>query len=867
MFNKSAKTKIIFGILTLVILSSSIYFLMPDKAKILIEDTRTKYYVYENEFVLSATEYVNIYDGTKKMRASSREVTYWNDSKYVYAQRISKWKDDIATIQTYTFSQESGDIEQFPIKNEFQCLNCQGKIVHYEIRDIKYDGETNQINNPFSFGHNMKIEWQDGAYYSKVFQQKSSDKIIIKYRPQDDDETYNVRLFDPPVDSKTKSDKHNVTFEFSKLGIIDKCLDISIQNLQDTSDNLDLKTILNETNFDINAVDLIFQEWKSEEILVNDTETICIFYNETTINGTIEHQNCTTNIIGNHTKEVWSWETKSLTKSDKEGKPELKNTWEQVAIQKAGNKDTKNFRLCFSTPIIQTSSGWGNKGTFYLDLNGEIFWDKTHSSWFDSTFDKRRDIGNLTGNFSYINIIYDSDMQADFDDLRFTNTAGTTEFNYTISDKVDSSWVTVRINNQGDNSIYMYYGNADVSTTSNASDTYFNPYLMYYFDEISGNATDVISSNDGIINGSTQGVVGYINNSYSLDGVDDSVTSESNLGLTGSPDLTAIIRFKTSSSVTQSILAIGTGSLGTFVIQLENSGSDIRLAIEGGNRIFNTATAWNDGQWHQVAARFNGTTAAHIDMFMDYDKLTQKSVNAQTLNIQDATLKVGCGFAYTAFANGSLDEVIIYNTNISNERIFALVNHTSPSYTLGAEESGNTAPTLTANATKPDTVYTNTNWLINLTATDPEESYINAWTQFYVDNVATGSQYFFNLTNNTNQQVATLGSGNFSKDEVLIANIILGDGIVNNSAVNLSSETVQDANITGTLKDADGNVLNGTVFIVNQTDNSYCGNVSALNGNWTFGPVISGHNYTIVGYKSDNVSLDGDAEPHVEVPA
>lgn len=194
-----ASKKILSAFLVVVFLASSIYFMMPDKVRIDIEDTRTKYSVWENEsWVLAATEYVNLYDGTTKMRAKSRELSYWNDSENVYVNRTSIWKDNITTIQTYTFFKNAENVEDFPIKNEFTCINCVGKIVHYEIRDILYDGDTSVIESPFSFGHNMKMEWQEGSYYSKVFQQKSSDKIIVKYRPQSNYEIYNVRLFDPP---------------------------------------------------------------------------------------------------------------------------------------------------------------------------------------------------------------------------------------------------------------------------------------------------------------------------------------------------------------------------------------------------------------------------------------------------------------------------------------------------------------------------------------------------------------------------------------------------------------------------------------------------------------------------------------------
>ncbi len=195
--------KIIFSsFLIFVILASSVYFLMPDNVRIDIENTRTKYSVYENDsWVLAATEYVNIYDGTTKMRAKSRELIYWNDSFNVYTQRKSVWKDNITTIQTYVFNKSAENVEDFPTENKFECFNCEGKIVHYEIRDILYEGETKVIESPFSFGHNMKIEWGESSYYSKVFQQKSSDKIIIKYKPNSDYEIYYVRLFDPWTES------------------------------------------------------------------------------------------------------------------------------------------------------------------------------------------------------------------------------------------------------------------------------------------------------------------------------------------------------------------------------------------------------------------------------------------------------------------------------------------------------------------------------------------------------------------------------------------------------------------------------------------------------------------------------------------
>jgi len=199
MVTKMAKKVYLSAFLLMVVLSASVFFVLDDKVRIDVQKTRTKYSVWENnEWTLAATEYVRLWDGSTKMLAKSRSLANWTIGKYTYEQRTSVWKENITTIQTYIFDNSTSDVEQFPAYNIFECINCVGKIVSFEINDITYTGPTTEITSPFSFGHNMKVEWQNGAYYAKVFQQKvASDKVIIKYRPTSDYQVYKVRLFDP----------------------------------------------------------------------------------------------------------------------------------------------------------------------------------------------------------------------------------------------------------------------------------------------------------------------------------------------------------------------------------------------------------------------------------------------------------------------------------------------------------------------------------------------------------------------------------------------------------------------------------------------------------------------------------------------
>jgi len=187
-------------IIALVILTASIYFVLDDNIKIVVGNTNTEFYVWENEkWVLGATEYVQLWDGTTRMRAKSRNVEYTIDGDITKIIRTSLWKDNITTIDTYTFDSSVSDIELVPIEHTVRCINCNGKIIHFEYRDIEYDGITRKAISPESFGHNMKIEWQsEDLMWAKLYQQKiASDKLIIRYRAYSDDETYYVRMFDP----------------------------------------------------------------------------------------------------------------------------------------------------------------------------------------------------------------------------------------------------------------------------------------------------------------------------------------------------------------------------------------------------------------------------------------------------------------------------------------------------------------------------------------------------------------------------------------------------------------------------------------------------------------------------------------------
>ena len=105
------------------------------------------------------------------------------------------------------------NVELFPISHTIKIINAKNAqtelnkntefILVYEVKDLLYSDETiNGISSPQEFGHKMKIEWEEGNYYSKIYKYSGKDegKLTIKYRIDSNDFEKDVKLFDPPIE-------------------------------------------------------------------------------------------------------------------------------------------------------------------------------------------------------------------------------------------------------------------------------------------------------------------------------------------------------------------------------------------------------------------------------------------------------------------------------------------------------------------------------------------------------------------------------------------------------------------------------------------------------------------------------------------
>jgi len=151
-----------------------------------------------------------------------------------------------------------------------------------------------------------------------------------------------------------------------------------------------------------------------------------------------------------------------------------------------------------------------NTGTVITDGN-QISLSTSSAGWYNTSWTKRRPItithsGSALSDYQMkMTISYFADMRSDFGDLRFTSSDGATPLDYWIETYSSGSsatvWVKVDAIPNGSSDIFMYYGNASASTSSNMETTFshIEPEIVGYVvsDRLASSGLRVISLADG----------------------------------------------------------------------------------------------------------------------------------------------------------------------------------------------------------------------------------------------------------------------------------------------------------------------------------------------------------------------------------
>ena len=195
----ATKKQFTFGALILVILTASMYVLFSGMD--LRIDVNTDNTVFKSNstgnWEVTSTETMWFTNANTRIYAIDRLVYTENTSIGFDIIRNVTWKYGIKSEHHYVFKADVKSKESFPIDEYILIYNATDKILQYEIRDFNYNDYTKDISSPFSYGRNMKVSWDTNAYFHKVYNQISGDKILLKWKVNSDVYRVDVRMFDP----------------------------------------------------------------------------------------------------------------------------------------------------------------------------------------------------------------------------------------------------------------------------------------------------------------------------------------------------------------------------------------------------------------------------------------------------------------------------------------------------------------------------------------------------------------------------------------------------------------------------------------------------------------------------------------------
>lgn len=310
------------------------------------------------------------------------------------------------------------------------------------------------------------------------------------------------------------------------------------------------------------------------------------------------------------------------------------------------------------------------------DINPKLFGVKLEMSIWEDTWWFRKNITipasliqeDLIDFPLLINITSDSNLaagaQSDGDDIVFTNEQGG-KLSHGIENWTSSrgdliAWVKANLSSTSNTTIYMYYGNAEVSSQQDSTNIWDDRYVLVYhmndtaYKDLSGNGNDV--STDGV---SSLGKQGTIGSGQDFDGTDYLYVSDSpTLRIQNNLTISYWVEMDDKTTV---VLLSKRYAAPVYNSYLNQVGSDSKLGFylrdsTSAKGIF-SPNALNTGQWYHFVSTFDGTD---MKMYIDGMLVSNSSEFAGQTIIYDSTI-LDIGGLSGWYSNGRMDEIRISN--------------------------------------------------------------------------------------------------------------------------------------------------------------------------------------------------------------
>jgi len=693
-------------------------------------------------------------------------------------------------------------------------------------------------------------------------------------------------VFATGTTSETKGD-FKVRWTPTYGGIGRFCYDIEVQNLNATQKDFNFTVLFENTSFKTNEIrNIVFKELIAEQVERPIYGNATVYHkfplpqnksNEeyTPLNcwqmkGNKTHYACNESVklfdqnvsvakykeisrkhVSASTKQLkWNYDTKTLPNSKSK---EIKDDFGKI-LEKNG---TRYYSLCYEVPIKRGSLG----KVAIVEENTK----NEYHPWFSSNFTKCRNINvtNPTGSALtdfpvFISLPYDSDMQSDYDDIRFVNETcdnGGSELYYEFveNNTTDAEvWVNLPNFATGINEISVYYGNSTVSSASSPL-TWNDEYLvvMHMNDNTTSTVNDSTSYGHGGSKRATNSpleVAGKIQHAQNFSGGSNDyvqIPHTTELNYIGTEvTMEAWINVPSVATQWQCVIAEWEWTFARRSILLEANYNDVYSGISSDGNTRNYETGGNElsaNTWHHIGATYKGSTNAQ----KNYADGVNTISGAFSGGINPENDEIGIGSLYTGSVwaesyTGKIDEVRISNVSRSTAWLnmsYLIVENQSNLVSIGDEQTegaGGTIPTITLIAPLDNNVTEDNTPEHNFSFADAE------------NNTASCTLYYNSTPYGTNS--STINNTNTN----ITANATISDGVykwwvncTDSDGTNKSAERTITIDSTRCNYPASGEWLVDDTRVCRDENITLNGNLTIRGGDLTFENVTLWINNTV----------------------
>lgn len=421
-------------------------------------------------------------------------------------------------------------------------------------------------------------------------------------------------------------------------------------------------------------------------------------------------------------------------------------------------------------------------------------------AWWNSSWANCKEVTVIGGASTlndfrvFLNVSYDSDMQIDFEDLRFVN--GTCSFsgsesNYDIDNKVNSNFAEIWVTNPnletGINSMAMYYNNPTAPAGEDSNETWSNVIGAYHFE---GVATDSSPNQEHFnVTGTIYNATGVIGQGITFNGYSDYLQLEDgNISKAGTTGYT-VEGWMYHNDTRDPGVTTHIGEL----LCINYYGDDrVPLYIHapmGGTRHMyawrNPATSGTVGsvgvlsktlmspyKWYHFAVTFeenkffriyiNGTLEGYNTSALTGGVISSNTV---TLSVQADSAPLHCS-GDSLYFGGGMDEIRIHNVSLSTDEVVRIYENSNYSkFSFGSEESAFGVPNVVPIVPLNNLQLTNHTVTFIYNVTESQNNSINncsLWIDDNLNNIFIKNETDTSITRNINQTfLKTFGNIHF----------------------------------------------------------------------------------------------------------